>query len=355
MKKEAKLLFDKAMNSLVLSIDHFNRPWDRGRTDAVLIFLNHAFEMLLKAAILHRGGRIREKREKQTIGFDACVRRSLSGQSSFLTDEKAMTLQTINSLRDAAEHHLVDLSEQHLAIQMMAGLTMFREICGSVFGKDVSSTLPKRAIAVSTTAPVDIATLFAHEIDEVRKLLKPGRRRVLEAQAKLRGLAIVESSVHGVRVQPSEGELAELGKAAAAGKPWDAMFPGIASMSFTSRGFGPSLDLRFSKKDGIPIVIVPEHTPGAAVVAIKRVNELEFYSLGRDQVAAKIGLSGPRTTALIRYTGIKGDSECFKRIQLGSAFFDRYSQKAITRLLEEKRRVDMAEVWARCGNANASK
>ena len=35
-------------------------------------------EMLMKAAILHGGGRIREKRAKETIGFDACVRRSLS-------------------------------------------------------------------------------------------------------------------------------------------------------------------------------------------------------------------------------------------------------------------------------------
>jgi len=32
----------------------------------------------MKAAILHRGGRIREKRAKETIGFDKCVRISLS-------------------------------------------------------------------------------------------------------------------------------------------------------------------------------------------------------------------------------------------------------------------------------------
>ena len=60
MRKHVRLLFEKSLDSLVLSIDHFNQPWDRGRKEAVLILLNHTFELLLKAAILHRGGKIRE-------------------------------------------------------------------------------------------------------------------------------------------------------------------------------------------------------------------------------------------------------------------------------------------------------
>ena len=36
MKRESGLLFKKAVDSL-LSIEHDNRPWDRGRVDAVLI------------------------------------------------------------------------------------------------------------------------------------------------------------------------------------------------------------------------------------------------------------------------------------------------------------------------------
>lgn len=88
MRKEVKLLKEKATNSLLLSIEHFNRPWDRGRSEAVLILLDHSFEMLLKASILHRGGRIREPREKNTIGFDACIRRALSNPTvRFLIDE----------------------------------------------------------------------------------------------------------------------------------------------------------------------------------------------------------------------------------------------------------------------------
>ncbi len=67
MKKEAKFLLEKALNSLILSVEHFNHPWNCGRTDTVLILLDHAFEMLLKAAIIHRGSRIRKPGAKQTI------------------------------------------------------------------------------------------------------------------------------------------------------------------------------------------------------------------------------------------------------------------------------------------------
>src|SRR6266436_7271948 len=77
IRREAKLLLQKAINSLILSVEHFNRPWDDGRVEAVLILLDHSFEMLLKSCILHKGGRIREKRAKLTIGFDSCVRKAL--------------------------------------------------------------------------------------------------------------------------------------------------------------------------------------------------------------------------------------------------------------------------------------
>ena len=62
MKRETRVLFEKSLDSLVLSIEHFNRPWDRGREEVVLILLDRSFELLLKAVIIHRGGKIREPR-----------------------------------------------------------------------------------------------------------------------------------------------------------------------------------------------------------------------------------------------------------------------------------------------------
>lgn len=103
MKKEARLLKDKALDALMLGIESFNRPYDRGRADSVLRDLSHAFEMLMKAAILHRNGRIRERPSaQQTIGFDACVRKGVSAaQVKFLTEDQALAIQMLNALRDA--------------------------------------------------------------------------------------------------------------------------------------------------------------------------------------------------------------------------------------------------------------
>jgi hypothetical protein len=56
MPKEARTLYAKAADSLVLAVDHFNRVWDRGRTEAVLIMLDRAFELLFKCPNLNRVG-----------------------------------------------------------------------------------------------------------------------------------------------------------------------------------------------------------------------------------------------------------------------------------------------------------
>ena len=146
MKREAKLLLEKACDGLILSIELFNRPHDRGRISGTLIQLGHGFEMLMKAAILHRGGKIREM-NSNTIGFDACVGRSLSdGKIRYLGDEQALALRTINSLRNAAQHHLLDISEGQLYIHVQSGVTLFRDIVKSVFDLELASHLPTRVL-----------------------------------------------------------------------------------------------------------------------------------------------------------------------------------------------------------------
>ena len=212
MKREAKFLLKKATDSLVLSIEHFNRPWDRGRVDTVLILLDHAFEMLVKAAIVHRGGMIQKPGESQTIGFDECLRKGLSdGRIKFLKEDQVLQLQALNNLRDAAQHYLIDLSEQHLYLHAQAGLTLFRDILRDVFVEGLNVQLPSRVLPLSTTPPTDLATVFELEIEEVRKLLKPGKRRRMEAITKLRGLAAVDGAVLGSPLQPKEKELRKSG------------------------------------------------------------------------------------------------------------------------------------------------
>ena len=123
------------------------------------------------------------------------------------------------------------------------------------------------------------------------------------------------------------------------------MFPGVPTIQLTATGTGPSLDLRISKREGMPTHLVPEGTLDATLVAVRKVDLLGFYSLGRDQVASHLGLTGPKTTALIWYFKMKDDDEYFRRVTIGKSSFDRYSQKAIERLREEIKTLDINEVW----------
>ena len=106
MKREPRTLLSKSLDSLLLSIEHFNRPWDRGRAEAVLILLDRAFELLLKAAIRHTGGGVRDRGARETYGLDHCVRKCLSdSQVKCLEEEEALTIRIVNSLRDAAQRY----------------------------------------------------------------------------------------------------------------------------------------------------------------------------------------------------------------------------------------------------------
>ncbi len=344
MKKEARLLKEKSLNSLTLSIEHFNRPWDIGRTDAVLMLMDHSFEMLLKAAILHRGGRIRDPGEKNTIGFDACVRRALSTPVvQFLTEEDALTLQAINGLRDTAQHHLVDISEGHLYLQAQSGVTLYRDLLRKVFAEDLRDLLPERVLPIATIAPLDPISLFSEEVREVARLLSPGKRRRAEATARLRALSIVDGAMQGEKLQPSEAALQKLSTRITSGTTEiDQLFPGIAAVTFTTEGTGAAVSLRIVKREGIPVTLVPEGSADSSVVSVKRVSELDYYNLRFADLARKLDITTNQATAIVSLLGVKDSEDYAKK------FFHTwcYSPKALERMRGALKEKPVTEWWA---------
>ena len=347
MKKEVRQLREKAIDALVLSIDHFNRPWDRGRTEAVLILLDHSFEMLLKVAIRHRLGKIRKPREKQTIGFNACVRKGLTDASlRFLTDEQALALQTINGLRDAAQHYLVDMSEHQLYFYAQAGVTLFRDIHDDVFDKELVLELPERVLPISTTAPKDLYAIFDKEVEEIKALLAPGTRKKMDAVTKTRSLAVLESAVNGDYEQPSDRELRYVCKRLADGDAWSSVFPGVASINIAAELDGPTFSLRLTKKEGVPVRILKEGEGNGAVLAVRRVNELDFYNLGAKDLAKKVGLTPPKSRAVVDHLGLRADADCFKEIKIGRVTHARYSPKAIQKMRDALASQSIESIWS---------
>jgi hypothetical protein len=102
-----------------------------------------------------------------------------------------------------------------------------------VFDEDLRDLLPDRVLPIATRAPLDPVALFTEEIEEVARLLRPGRRQGTEAVARLRALSIVDGAIQGERLQPSEYQLRKLGSKISAGAtstrrlPWN-LGPGTA-------------------------------------------------------------------------------------------------------------------------------
>jgi hypothetical protein len=243
---------------------------------------------LLKSVILHKGGKIREAYEKETIGFEKCVRKCISDSKvKCLSEEEGLTIQIINSFRDAAQHDIVVLSEQEIYMYCQAGVTLYKDLIKKVFSEDLKDHLPERILPISTSPPTSLHSMVDADFKHIKALLKPKSRKQIEAKARLKSLAIIESSLEGMRNQPSEFEINKLAKEVQNGKKWQNLFPGIASLNLDTTGDGINVDIRITKKEGEKVQLVPEGTPGATVLAVKRVNELDYYSLGLKDIARK--------------------------------------------------------------------
>ena len=344
MRRESKLLLNKAIDSLLLAIELYNRPNDRGRVNSVLILTDHANEMFLKAAIVQKGAKIHDRGSSETIGFDACVRRATSNSAiRFLTEDQALALRMFNSLRDAAQHYLVHISENQLYVHVQSAVTLFRDLLQSVFAIDLADELPDRVLPISTSPPMEISSIFQSDVSTILKLLAPGRRRRIEAESRLRSLALLDSGMRGKHGQLSPNELRRIGRDLAE-KHWSDVFSGAAVVDVTTDGVGPAISIRLTKREGPPIRIVTPDTD-APSVAVRRVNELDFYSLSAKQLATKVGLTTPKLIAVVEYTGMRNDPDCYKEFRIGSSRHKRYSQKAIAAAKGTLSDMTIQEIW----------
>jgi len=87
----------------------------------------------------------------------------------------------------------------------------------------------------------------------------------LKSKAKLRALAIVESSLEGVRSQPSKFELKKMVKNIRSGKKWQEIFPGVASLQLSTKGTGIQVDIRITKKLERLYFLFPREHQGPAL------------------------------------------------------------------------------------------
>lgn len=200
-----------ATNSFRIAVELFNRPFEDGRTESVLILLDHSFEMLLKAAILRRGGEIRaDDGSGQTISLEKCVKRCRDGtrdnqRIQCISKSEAAAIFSLNNLRDYAQHEQVDVREQQLYLQSRQCTDIFEKILTTVFDESLSQYLPERVLPLSTTVPTDITSVIDQEIEEIQDLLEDGATD--EARNRLKALDSVERGLADDGDTPDLSEL----------------------------------------------------------------------------------------------------------------------------------------------------
>lgn len=298
---------------------------------------------MLKAIIIERGGSISDKADRSlSIGASECLRKCVSNEDyRCLTNEQGITVQNLNLLRDAAQHYIVSISEGQLYVYAQSALSIYLGLLKSQFSIEGGAKFPERLSLVSAAIPSDFSVMLDEEFASIKAMLAPGSRKRLDAKSKLRAFATLERSLGGSEVQYTDHELTQIAKCIGKGDDWRKIFPGVETVRIDPDANSTGIILRIAKsgEDADPISLVPEGTPGAAVVGVRRVNELSFYSLYFRDIKAKIKLKFPKLNQtdiqnMIRDSNIQEDDQMFRKFIMGTQEHKRYTPKALDRLIQ---------------------
>lgn len=346
---------DQSIHSLLLGIEHFNRPSECGRVASVLIMLNHASEMLLKAALIDRGVDIRNPKNGFTHALDFCLNIATTDPKiCFLSSEERKTLQVLDGLRNEAQHFIADVSEQIVYVIAQSTVTLFADLFPRLFGRSLCEFVPKRVLPISVVPPKDIEVLMDDEFSQLKSLLESGVAHGTGLEAKLRSLMAIDRALELESTHLSDEDFQKTVDTLKKTDDWKHVFSGIAKVNLTKDGSGVDVSIRISKNEGRPVRIAKSDEQVDGVIVIKKVNDTEFYCLSSTELARKLKLTAPKTIALMKSLQLQEDPDCFKEIVMGKSKFKRYSGNALVRLKSEIPNVDIEDIWRRFG-ANPKK
>ena len=340
IRREAKILKEKAVASLKRSVAAFNGFADEGRHCAVLRDLQHSFEMLVKAALTQNRVSVFDKHLGRSLGFEKCV--NLAREHLGVTEDEAGTLRAIDALRDDEQHWHATISEGLLYAHVRAGVTLFDDLLQRCFDERLVEHLPHRVLPISAEPPKDIQLLIDEEYSQIADLLKPNRRRSAEARGRIRSLLALEA--HTADVVVSKQDVDRVERAIKKGDTRSKVFPRLDELTTEVAGEGVNVAVRFVKKGGLPVRYVAADDPTAAA-AVREVDLQRKYHWSPAALAEKLGLTGPRAVALRRHLGIDNDENCVHTFKFGSQTHTRFSDNAYRRLKEALETVDMDAVW----------
>ncbi|WP_415385174.1 hypothetical protein [Roseomonas sp. BN140053] len=330
--REARTLKGKALCSLRRAVTAFNGFDEDGRVTCILLHMQHASEMLLKAILVQKRVKVFDPGKQTSLGFAKCV--NLAMQHAGLTAEEAGLLRAVDAFRDAEQHWLIVVPEDVLYLHARGLVTIFDDLLRRTLGDTLASHLPARVLPISTQPPIGFDLLVDREYSQIRELLQPGRRQRDEARGRIRTLLAMESHV-AEDVDVSEADIDRVEKAIRGGKAWSAVFPRLGSLDTQISGSGAAVVVRFTKKEGegAPVRFIAADDPAEAA-AVREVDLQRRFHLPAKRLAALLKLTPPRSFALRQHLGIDKDKDCMHVFAFGSSKHPRFSDTALNRMRE---------------------
>lgn len=343
LRRESAKLKTKAVASLKRAARAFNDHDEEGRATTVLLHMQHACEMLLKAGLVQAQLSVFDPKVGQAFGFEKCL--NLGRQHLAITEEEAGTLRAIDALRDAEQHWLSSVSEGLLYAHCRAGVTLFDDLLQRVFHDRLGNHLPHRVLPLSSEPPQDIQLLLDDEYSQIVQLLAPGNRRRPDARARIRALLAIEAHTRD-DVRVSKRDVDRVERAIRAGGGRGEVFPSLESIGTDVAGEGVQVTVRFTKSSNAPAVRLIGADEDVAAGAVREVDLKRKYHWSKAELAKKLDLSPSRCVALRRYLGIDDEEACRHDFVFGSSTHRQYSDNAYTRMRDALAGgLDLNAVW----------
>ena len=342
LKQHTRVLKRKALTSFITAAEAFNSPRDDGRVTKVLLHLQHAFEMLLKAALVQAGKPVFDQATGRSIGFERCIGLAMSDDTIKLFEDDAGTLRAIDAMRDDEQHWFNEVSEQILYLHVRAGVTLLDDILQRFFGERLNTLFPERVSRSPPTHRKTSRCSWTANTRKSRNCCGPAAVPATRHVPAIRTLLAMEAHVEP-ETRVSSNDVDRVEKGIRNGDPREKVFPRLSDVATVVDGAGLTITVHFTKKDGAPVhYVADDSTPAAAVRQIDLQNKYHRFPA---ELAQAVGLSGPRTVALRRHLGIDDDESCRHDFQFGSTRHRCYSDNALTKMRDAVRDLDMEAIW----------
>lgn len=316
-KREYLQLLTKAIQAVEGAIDAFNRVHNPYKVETSLLLMTNAWELLAKAVLLRKHQAIEKDNQGNTISAEVAVSR-LRGMN-LLDENQEDCIQQIISLRHRATHHVLpSLPEEILHHLFYFCCKFFRQIVGRVFpthARELSENYLSLAFSNLTT--------YADKVQRLVSRMKrsPHHKKLvwlLERGVKFDGVTYISQEQFEAQYRRKKRIMPHLSIGDfIRGTEMVRIVPVQAPKNYTA-------DITLRKGNRVD---------ASLPVVIKKTDIETDYPFLTKELADKLGKSSSFVSAMIKFLGLKGNTQYHQQVRASQkSFIHRYSQAALDKI-----------------------